>query len=183
MLCSPPRLSACRYRLPLTFFCLAFIPVSYFNVEGHVLSGVLNLIYVVSEAAAPAEPWEGRGDAASLLPPLCPVPSRGLRAMLAVHSAPLGPHGPLGWSGGGVPWTVQGHFPFLKAVATHHHDIFESYHCYFRDGKQRYCNSRRCSENGREISQFFKGRIKYNSETHDNPYGEGRVINLGFSWF
>jgi len=41
------------------------------------MSGVLNFIYWVSVAAAPAEPGEGGGDAASPLPPCTPTRPRG----------------------------------------------------------------------------------------------------------
>lgn len=108
-----------------SFFSFFFIPVSYLNVEGNVLSGVLNLIYWVSVAAAPAEPWEGRVGAPSFLPPLCHLPSQGWGAVLGACSAPLGPDGPLGWFDAVVLLPVQRHFPLLGAGATHQRDIFE----------------------------------------------------------
>lgn len=123
------------------------------------MSGVLNLMLVVSEAAAPAEPWEGRGDAPSLLPPLCPVPSRGLRVMLAARSAPLGAHGPLGWSGGGVPLPVQGHFPFLRAVATITATFLRATTAISGMGNKVTCNSRRCWRNGRESCSASKAEL------------------------
>lgn len=53
--------SAGRYCLSLIFilFYFFYILVSYFQVEEHVLSGDLNLLYWLSVAAAPTEPWEG----------------------------------------------------------------------------------------------------------------------------
>lgn len=61
-----PALSVCL------FFFFPPVPVSYFKVEGSVLSGVLNLIYLLSAAVAPAYLWESRRASPPLL---CPIPS------------------------------------------------------------------------------------------------------------
>lgn len=149
------------------FILFFYILVSYFQVEEHVLSGDLNLLYWLSVAAAPTEPWEGWGNAPCFPPPLCHLSSP--------HSAPLSSDGSLSWFDGVV--LVPRAFPLLRAVATHHCDIFWERALLFHGWETKMLSPRRCSQNGRDIQQRFKA----NSEIPNNPYRDESVINIGLS--
>lgn len=161
--------SAGRYCLSLIFlFYFIFLyPCQLFSSWRTCFVGDLNLLYWLSVAAAPAEPWEGWGNAPCFSPPLCHLSSP--------RSAPLSSDGSLSWFDGVV--LVPRAFPLLRAVATHHCDIFWERALLFHGWETKMLSPRRCLRNGRDIQQRFKA----NSEIHNNPYRDESVINLGLS--
>lgn len=89
-------------------FCLSFYlfffptPVSYFKVEGSVLSGVLNLIYLVSAAVAPADLWQSRRASPSLpcsVPSSHPAPFSGTSTEPRAPTSGQSPTATLHWAG------------------------------------------------------------------------------------